>query len=62
MKKNKPNSQVLVNNILFATVTVLAVYSAALTYTVLSNQKENKNTKSDIAQQILELQTKLKDN
>lgn len=62
MKKNTSNSQSLINNILIAAVTVLAVYSAALTYVVLSNQKASQNITDGLAQQIFELQTKSKNN
>ena len=62
MNKNKPDTQSLVNNILIATVAALAIYSAALTYVVFSNQKANESTSHSLAEQILQMRLQLDKN
>jgi hypothetical protein len=62
MKKNKPDTQSLVNNILVAAVAALAIYSAALTYVVLVNQKANQGVSDSLAEQLFKLQLKVDNN
>ena len=56
MKKNKPNTQSMVNNILVASIAGLALYSAVLSYVMLNNQKANESVDRNLAEQIFKLQ------